>query len=156
MYYVDIWQIELHHHPLYWNNIVYLHWQEIEYKLGTWRSSVLGMVKCKDSTLGTWRSSMENCLIYDSALKSFAQTREDRSCLYMDLASSRWVMNSRCNYDKYHVYIVERGLRILRHIISWHYIALHFITSFIFSDYVFYLVVGKYLIFDYLYLMKFD
>ena len=99
---------------------------------------------------------MENYLIYESALRSFALTREDRSCLYMDLASSRWVMNTRCNYEEYHVYMVERGLRILRHIISWHYIAVHFITSFNFSDYLFYLVAEKYLIYDCLYLMKLD
>ena len=99
---------------------------------------------------------MENCLIYDSVLRSFAQTREDRSCLYIDLASSRWVMNSRCNYEEYHVYMVERVLGILRHIMLLCHIALHLMTSFIIDDYVFYLVVESYLMFDYLYLIKLD
>ena len=34
------WLIEMHHHSLYWNNIVHMHRDETEYKLGTWRSSV--------------------------------------------------------------------------------------------------------------------
>ena len=58
------------------------------------------------------------CLIYDSALRSSAQTRGDRLCRYMDLASPPWVMNSRCISEEYHVYTVERVLGILRHIIS--------------------------------------
>ena len=40
MYYVDTWLIEVNHYLLIWNNIVHMHWHEIEYKLGTWRSSV--------------------------------------------------------------------------------------------------------------------
>jgi len=78
------------------------------------------------------------CLIYDSALRSSAQTRGDRPCRYMDLASPPWVMNSRCISEEYHVYTVERVLGILRHIISWCHIALHLITSFIIVDYVLY------------------
>ena len=60
----------------------------------------------------------EICLIYDSALRSSAQTRGDRLCQYMDLASPPWVMNSRCIPDEYHVYTVERVIGILRHNIS--------------------------------------
>ena len=41
--------------------------------------------KSYDYDLGTWRSSMRNCLIYDSALTSSAQTHGDRPCRYMDL-----------------------------------------------------------------------
>ena len=82
---------------------------------------------------------MRNLFDYDSALRSSAQTRGDRPCRYMDLASPPWVMNSRCISEEYHVYTVERVLGILRHIISWCHIALHPMTSFILDDYVFYL-----------------
>ena len=50
-------------------------------------------------------SPCEMCLIYDSALRSSAQTCEDHR--YMDLASPPWVMNSRCISEEYHVYTVE-------------------------------------------------
>lgn len=83
--------------------------------------------------------SCEICLIYDSALRSSAQTGGDRPCRFMDLASPPWVMNSRCISEEYHVYTVERVLGILRHIISWCHIALHPLRSFILDDYVFYL-----------------
>ena len=58
------------------------------------------------------------CLIYDSALRLSAQTRGDRPCRYMDLASPSWVMNSRCISEEYHVYTVKREIGILRHITS--------------------------------------
>ena len=82
--------------------------------------------------------SCGNFWFYASALRLSAQTRGDRPCQYMDLASPPWVMNSRCISEEYHVYTVERVLGILRHIISWCHIALHLMTSFILDDYVFY------------------
>ena len=92
-----------------------------DYKLGTWRSSVLGIV-----------------LFYDSVLRSSAQTRGDHPCRYMDLLSPSWVMNSQCIPEEYHVYKVKRVLGILRHIISWCHIALYPLTSFSLDDNVFY------------------
>ena len=61
---------------------------------------------------------MEIVRYYDGALRSSAQTRRDRLCWYMDLASPPWVMNSQCIFEEYHVYTVESVLGILRQIIS--------------------------------------
>ena len=89
-------------------------------------------------------------LIFDSALRSSAQTRGDRPCRYMNLASPPWVMNFRCISEKYRIYCRES---------TWYFEAYHFMVSFCiaFHD-IFHswwlcilLVVEKYLIFDYLY-----
>jgi len=75
---------------------------------------------------------------YDSALRSSAQTRGDRPCRYMNLASPPWVMNSRYISEEYHIYTIERILSILY--ISFHGVTLHCISlhlSFLF-EYVFY------------------
>ena len=81
---------------------------------------------------------MKCCFIDDSVLRSSAQTRGDRPCRYIDLASPPWVMNSRCIFEEYHVYTIERVLGIQRHITSWCNIALHHMISLILDDYVFY------------------
>ena len=47
---------------------------------------------------------------------------------------SPMVMNSRCISENYHVYMVERVLCILSHIISWCHVALHPITPLIRDD----------------------
>ena len=69
----------------------------------------------------------ESYLIYDSALRLSAQTRGDRPCRYMDLASPPWVMNSRCISEEYHVYTVEWVLVFWD--ISLYGILLHCISS---------------------------
>ena len=75
------------------------------------------------------------CLIYDSALKSSATWRSFWSVY--EPHESPWVMNSRCIFEEYHVYTVEREIGILRHITSWCHIASHPTTFFILDDYVF-------------------
>ena len=60
----------------------------------------------------------EICLIYESALRSSAQTCGDRLCRYVDLVSPPCVMNSRCISKEYHVYTVEKVIGIMRHITS--------------------------------------
>ena len=82
-------------------------------------------------------SPCENCWYYDSTLRSSAQTRGDRPCRYMDFVSPPWVMNSWCISEEYHVYPIEWVLGILRLIITWYHIALHFITSVILDGDVF-------------------
>ena len=52
------------------------------------------------------------CLIYDNTLRSSAQTRGDCPCRYMNLASPLWVMNSRCIFEEYYVYAVEKVLGV--------------------------------------------
>lgn len=53
--------------PFYWNHIVHMPRDEIGYKLGTWRSYVLEIVRCYDYKLGTWRSFvLEIVWFYDS------------------------------------------------------------------------------------------
>jgi len=74
---------------------------------------MLGIVRCYDYKFGTWRSSMLGLVwFYDSALKSSVQTRGDHLCQYMDIASPPWVMNSQCISEEYHVYTVEKVLSI--------------------------------------------
>ena len=55
---------------------------------------------------------------------------------------SPMVMNSRCIFEEYHVYTVEKEIGILRHITSWCHIALHPMTFFILNDYMFYWWLG--------------
>ena len=85
------------------------------------------------------------CLIYDSALRSSAQTRGDRPCRYMDLASPPWVMTSWCTFEAYYVYTVDKVLDILRHITTWYHVALHFIPSLILDDYMFVWCLGTFI-----------
>ena len=69
----------------------------------------------------------EICLIYDGALRSSAQTRGDRPCRYMDLASPPWVMNSRwfsssIMYIRLRKKLVFWGIslhRVVLHCIPW-------------------------------------
>jgi len=75
--------------------------------------------------------------VYDSALRSSAQTCGDRLCKYMDLATPLWVMNSRCISEEVSCIYGWVSICHLRHIISWCHIALHLISSFILVDYVF-------------------
>ncbi|KAG5598473.1 hypothetical protein H5410_029843 [Solanum commersonii] len=46
------------------------------------------------------------------ALRLSAQTRGDRPCQYMDLASPPWVMNSRCIFEEYHAPELDTPARI--------------------------------------------
>jgi len=61
-----------------------------------------------------------------SALRLSAQTRGDRPCRYMYLASPLCVINSWCFSEEYHVYTVERVLDIWG--ISFHSVELHCIS----------------------------
>ena len=61
---------------------MHMHWCEIKYKLGTWRLSVLGMVRCKDYNFGTWRSSMLK--LFDFKIVHWA-----RQCRNMEIVHAR-------------------------------------------------------------------
>ena len=126
MYYVDIWLIEVHHHPLIWNNIVHMHWHEIEYKLGTWRSSVRKlfdiMIECVEILhTNTWRLSV-----------SVYGPRE--SPMGHELSMYFWGVS--CIYG-------WESTDILRYIIPWYHIALNFMTSFNFMIMCFYWWLGS-------------
>lgn len=82
--------------------------------MGTWRLSrrVIGF----DYKLDTWRSFVLAIIwFYDSALRPSAQIHGERPCQYMDLVNSPWIMNSRCIFQEYHAYMVERVLNILEY-----------------------------------------
>ena len=61
---------------------------------------------------------MEIVYFYDSALRSFSQTSGDCQFWHIDLARPPWVMKSRCIFEEYDVYTVEKEIGILRHITS--------------------------------------
>ena len=93
-------------------------------------------------------------LIYDSALRSSAQIRGDRPCRYMNFVSPPWVMNFQYIFEEYHVYTVER-VQLIFLGISFHGVILDYIPwhpSFFMI--IYFPVVGKYLIFNYLYSMN--
>ena len=93
-----------------------------------------------DVKIVIWARVDHPCEIFwysDNALRSSAQTRGDRLCRYMELASPPWIMRSRFISEEYHVYTVEWVLGILRQFSTWYHIALHFITSVILDGDVF-------------------
>ena len=103
---------------------------KLDYNLDTWRSSVLTIV-----------------YFYDGALRSFAQTREDRLCRYMDLASQMYFRGVLCIYGWESNWYFEAYYFMVSYCVAYHEI-LHSLWLCIL------LVFGKYLIIGYLYLMN--
>ena len=104
--------------------------------LGTWRLSVRW--KRYDYNMGMWRSSMRNLFDLWIFIKIFHTDLWRSSVSVYGPRESLMVINSRCMFEEYHVYTVERVLGILRYITSWCNITLHHMTFLILDDYVFF------------------
>ena len=119
----------MYYHPLYWNNIVYMHWHEIEYKLGTWRSFVLGWWDVKIVIWARGDCSCESCLILWKWVEIVRTDTWRSSVSVYGHRESHMGHKLSIIINEYHVYTIERVPGIMIHIISWYHIALHFITS---------------------------
>ena len=126
VYYVDIDWVRCIIIPLFWINIVYMHWHEIEYKLGTCRSSVQGMVRCKDYNLGTWRSSVQK--LFDILIVRWDHPHRHVEIVLVGIWTSR-VPHGSWTLDVFSRNIMYIWLRQYLESESYHFMVLHFIAS---------------------------